>query len=72
MKPYLLLSSVCAFSFCLSIVANATEVEDYFTSVVLSCNRNLQGGVKVPTGGKAREPFGMIRCNSGADSVSLL
>ena len=32
-------------------------------------NINLQGRVKIPTGGKAREPRGMIRCNSGADSI---
>ena len=25
--------------------------------MMLSYSRNLQGGVKVPTGGKAREPF---------------
>jgi hypothetical protein len=31
-------------------------------------NINLQGWVKYPTGGKAREPKGMIRCNSEADS----
>lgn len=32
--------------------------------------RNLQGRVKVPTGGTAREPVtGMIRWNSGADSI---
>ncbi len=30
---------------------------------------NLQGRVRVPTGGKAHEPQGMIRCNSGADST---
>ena len=28
----------------------------------------LQGRVQVPTGGKAREPQGMNRCDSGADS----
>ena len=28
----------------------------------------FQGGVNVPTGGKAHEPQGMIRCNSEADS----
>ena len=32
-------------------------------------NKNLQGGVKVPTGGTAHEPQGMIRCNSEADSI---
>ena len=31
--------------------------------------RNLQGRVRFPTGGKAREPRGMIRCDSGADSI---
>ncbi len=25
--------------------------------------------MKVPTGGKAHEPYGMIRCDSGADSI---
>ena len=30
---------------------------------------NLQGRVRFPTGGKAHEPQGMIRCNSGADST---
>ena len=29
---------------------------------------NLQGRVRVPTGGIAHEPQGMIRCDSGADS----
>lgn len=29
----------------------------------------LQGRVQVPTGGIAREPRGMIRWNSGADSI---
>ena len=29
----------------------------------------LQGRVQFPTGGKAREPKGMIRCNSEADSI---
>ena len=29
----------------------------------------LQGRVKVPTGGKAHEPQGMIRCDSEADSI---
>ncbi len=32
-------------------------------------NKNLQGGVKFSTGGKAHEPQGMIRCNSEADSI---
>jgi len=31
--------------------------------------RNLQGRVRFPTGGKARGPRGMIRCDSGADSI---
>lgn len=30
---------------------------------------NLQGRVKIPTGGKAHEPQGMIRCDSEADSI---
>ena len=30
-------------------------------------SEHLQGGVQFPTGGKAREPKGMNRCNSGAD-----
>ena len=29
----------------------------------------LQGGVQFPTGGTAREPKGMTRCDSGADSI---
>lgn len=29
----------------------------------------LQGRVNFPTGGKVREPKGMIRCNSGTDSI---
>ena len=29
----------------------------------------LRGWVKFPTGGKARERFRMIRCDSGADSI---
>lgn len=29
----------------------------------------LQGRVRFPTGGTAREPKGMIRCDSGADSI---
>ena len=31
--------------------------------------KDLQGGAKFPTGGKAREPSGMIRCDSEADST---
>lgn len=30
---------------------------------------SLQGRVQFPTGGKAHEPQGMIRCNSEADST---
>jgi hypothetical protein len=30
---------------------------------------NLQGWVQFPTGGKAREPKGRIRLDSGADST---
>lgn len=32
-------------------------------------NCDLQGGVRFPTGGIAREPKGMTRCDSGADST---
>lgn len=31
-------------------------------------NKNLQGGVEVPTGGTVREPKGTNRCNSDTDS----
>ena len=39
--------------------------------IVIICNYNLinlQGRVKFPTGGKAREPYGMTRLDSEADS----
>lgn len=35
---------------------------------IIKFNIYLQGRVQFPTGGKAREPEGMIRCNSEADS----
>ena len=38
-------------------------------SYVQKKQRNLQGRVRFPTGGKARGPKGMIRCDSGADSI---